>query len=119
MGGNIKLFALVLTVLVLITLSVLRINKNENSYKPRVSSEEDRAVAQAKVVYERKKEAGIDFSSGPCLTNDLMPGWVLDVAHDPRESIDNLIENQCQAFIEGRSKHFVEFDPQGNLIRVK
>lgn len=108
-----------LAVIVLVALSVILTKKEESTYKPGISSDEDKAVAQAKLIYERKKEAEVDFSSGPCLTNDLMPGWVLDIAHNPREEIDNLVENQCQAYIEGRANHFVELDLEGNLIKVE
>ncbi len=79
----------------------------------------DKAVDIAKTVYQQQKKEGKDFSQGPCLTNDLMEDWVADIAHDPRVNIDNLSENQCVAYLEGRAHHFVELDPDGNLIRVK
>jgi hypothetical protein len=44
---------------------------------------------------------------------------VADVVHSPRDPIDDLPENQCQAYLEGRAKHFVEIDVNGNIIRVK
>lgn len=80
----------------------------------------DLAVSKAKEVYREKLAEGTDFSNGLCLSEDLLGDtlWVADIAHDPRESIDDLSENQCSAFREGRAKHFVELDPQGNLIRV-
>lgn len=78
----------------------------------------DLAVAKAREIYQRQKAEGIDFSSGPCLTNNLLPDWVLDIAHDPREAVDDLPENQCSAFREGDAYHFVELDPDGNVIRA-
>jgi len=48
-----------------------------------------------------------------------MPGWVLDLVHNPRQPIDDLPENQCNSFVEGRSKHFVELDIEGDLIKAK
>ena len=48
-----------------------------------------------------------------------MPGWVVDIAHSPRLSIDDLPENQCPAYLQGSAQHFVELDPKGNLIRAK
>lgn len=92
--------------------------KLKNGYKPGVDLEADNAVNQAKKIYFQKKDQGIDLSEGPCLTNDLLPDWVVDIVHIPRETIDNLPENQCPAFIEGRAKHFVEMDPEGNVVRV-
>jgi hypothetical protein len=61
----------------------------------------------------------MDFSCGPCLSDALMPDWVLDVAHNPRQAMDDLPSNQCPSFREGRAKHFVELDLEGNLIRAK
>ncbi len=78
----------------------------------------DLAVAKAKETYQRQRGEGVDFSSGPCLTNNLMPDWVADIAHDPREPIDDLPENQCSAFREGEARHFVELDPDGDVIQA-
>ncbi len=48
-----------------------------------------------------------------------LPDWVCDIAHSPRQSeIDDLPENQCSAYREGRAKHFVEVDMNCNLIRA-
>jgi hypothetical protein len=61
---------------------------------------------------------GIDLSSGPCIDNgEKFPGWVIDVAHSPREPVDNLPENQCSAYREGRAEHFIELSPDANFIR--
>ena len=37
----------------------------------------------ARQAYERAKAAGVDMTRGPCL-GVIKPGWVADVAHDPR-----------------------------------
>ncbi|MEK6835417.1 MAG: hypothetical protein AABX55_00125 [Nanoarchaeota archaeon] len=63
------------------------------------------------------KQQTIDLGNGPCLSNNLADDWVCDVAHDPREAIDNLPENQCSAFREGKANHFVEVTPDCELIR--
>lgn len=64
--------------------------------------------------------AGQNLENGPCLLNPITetPDWVCDVAHSPRQAIDNLQENQCQAFREGKAHHFVEVDTSCNLIRA-
>ncbi len=63
-----------------------------------------------------------DKPSGPCIserhTEWNVDDWVCDIAHSPREEIDNLPENQCQEFIEGRAHHFVEVTPDCELIRA-
>src|SRR5258708_30905708 len=123
---QLKLFLLVFAVIVVVAgLTVILYYKPDTydssaiSYKPGVHPEVDRVLNQAKVVYKQAKDLGTDFSSGPCLTNALSPDWVLDIAHNPRQEVDNLPQNQCSAFREGKAHHFVELDPQGNLIRVK
>lgn len=92
--------------------------KPKDSYKPGLYSDVDRAVNQATKVYQEKKQLGEDFTDGPCLTNDLLPDWVADIAHSPRIKADDLPQNQCQAFREGRARHFVEMDPYGSVIRA-
>lgn len=82
-------------------------------------SDIDTAVNQAKYFYQMKRLQGEDLSFGPCISNALMPDWVADIAHNPREEIDDLRENQCPAYLEGRVRHFVELDLEGNLIRAK
>jgi hypothetical protein len=61
-----------------------------------------------------------NLSSGPCLGNPINehPGWVCDVVHSPRQAVDNLEENQCSAYIEGKATHFVEVDVSCSLIRA-
>lgn len=82
-------------------------------------SEIDTAINQAKLLYRERKAMGEDFSNGPCLSNAVMPNWVVDIAHKPRLTLDDQPGNQCSAYIEGSAKHFVELDPEGNLIRAK
>jgi hypothetical protein len=85
--------------------------------KKEYSNEELTQMAQK--LFEQKKAEGLDMSDGPCLTNELIPGWVVDVAHDPRQPIDNQPENQCSAFRQGKAEHFIELDTNGNLNRTK
>jgi len=64
----------------------------------------------------------LDLSDGPCLSDDnpewAIENWVCDVAHSPREAIDNLPENQCREFREGIASHFVEVDPNCKFIKA-
>lgn len=73
-------------------------------------------VRLAKQAYERAKARGVDMARGPCL-GVIKPGWVADVAHDPRADVDDEPANQCAAYREGKADHFVELDPAGNFIR--
>lgn len=58
--------------------------------------------------------------AGPCLAeagqNGMGAGWVCDVAHNPRQEADNLMENQCSTYGQGR--HFVEVDTDCKFIRA-
>ncbi len=68
---------------------------------------------------ESMLKQGMDLSSGPCIGNPLNSNFdfVCDIAHNPRKEIDNLSENQCSFFSEGKAKHFVELDEKCSLIR--
>lgn len=114
---KILLFTIALVVIILTGFATLFLNRGEQKAIPK--SEIDTAVNQAKFLYSQRKEMGEDFSNGPCLSNALMPGWVVDIAHSPRLSADDLPENQCPSYIEGKAQHFVELDLDGNLIRAR
>lgn len=108
-----SLLALTLSTIAITTYVILTLDTAPSK------SEIDSAVNQAKHIYVEMKAKGMNFSQGPCLTNALMLGWVLDIVHNPRLPIDDLPENQCPAFQEGKAKHFVELDTEGNLIRAR
>lgn len=118
-----KTIFLIITLFVITVVSLVTVivsEKKEAVYKPGENGENDRAVNKAIEIYNEKKNLGYDFTNGPCLTNDLLPLWVADIVHNPRDKeIDNLEKNQCQAYLEGRAKHFVELDINGNVVRVK
>jgi hypothetical protein len=126
MTFRVSLLLVVLGVILVVSYLTYYINvKNaENGlsfsdYRPGISRDFDKAVKQAKAVFEVKRAQGVEFAEGPCLTNDLLKDWVVDIAHNPRINLDDLPENQCQAYLEGRAHHIVELDLEGNLIRVK
>lgn len=115
-----KGFLVVLSLIVLFLTAFVTLVVNNAFVKTGPSkSEFDTAVNQAKYLYSQRKKLGEDFSKGPCLSEALMPDWVVDIAHNPRSPVDDLPENQCEAFREGRAKHFVELDLEGNLIRAQ
>lgn len=111
------LFLLALTVTLLTAFLTLIINAPLSQSVPK--SEMEKAINQSNHLYSLKKQTGEDLSTGPCLSDALMPGWVVDIAHNPRQSIDDLEENQCPSFREGRTQHFVELDTKGNFIRAQ
>jgi hypothetical protein len=75
-------------------------------------------VEAAKARYRAAKARGVDMARGPCL-GVVARGWVADVAHSPRRPVDDLPRNQCAAYRSGTATHFVELDPDGNLIRAQ
>jgi hypothetical protein len=84
-------------------------------------SDRDRAVMEAMTAYHEAKSAGAELDHGPCIAEQL-PGltdWVADIAHSPRQPVDDRPANQCQRFRTGQAHHFVELDPSGHLIRVQ
>lgn len=76
------------------------------------------AIQRAQELFEKRKAEGMDMSSGPCLADEIIPDWCVDVAHDPRQPVDNLPRNQCRSYREGQVRHFVELDPEGKVIRA-
>jgi hypothetical protein len=82
------------------------------------ASDREEAIERAKELFRQKKAAGVDFSKGPCLSEEIIADWCVDIAHDPRHPEDDHPENQCRSYRDGRVHHFVELDPDGNVIRA-
>ena len=88
---------------------------------PTFKSNEKNAVQECiNLCLEMKSKQNL--TNGPCLSDNnpkwKIKDWVCDVAHWPRLPVDNLPENQCKDFREGRAHHFVEVDPECNFIRA-
>ena len=83
-----------------------------------MESDRDRAIRLARQLYEEKKRLGMDFSNGPCLSEEIIPNWCVDVAHSPRHAVDDLPQNQCSSFRAQGVSHCVELDLDGNVIRT-
>ena len=90
---------------------------------PRVPevTDADRAMYACIFLCKAEKNEGRYLEDGPCLSSGLeaweVKDWVCDVAHWPRQSVDNLPENQCPEY--GVSAvHFVEVNPECDFIRA-
>jgi hypothetical protein len=84
-------------------------------------SDKDKAVAEAKAAFTQAQASGDDLGVGPCIAQQL-PGladWAADVAHDPRQPVDDQPANQCRSYRDGQTHHFVELTPDGRLIRAE
>lgn len=84
-----------------------------------MQSDRDLAIQLAQQLFREKKAQGMDMSQGPCLADEIIPDWCVDVAHSPRQDVDNLPQNRCESYRTGRVRHFVELDPDGNIIRAQ
>ena len=84
-------------------------------------SEREQAIAQAQEVYDQARTSGTNLVDGPCIAESLtdLPDWVVDIAHDPREDVDDDPANQCRRYRDGEASHFVELTPEGELIRAE
>ena len=61
----------------------------------------------------------VNMSAGPCLSENgqwSFKDWVCDVAHSPRQAVDDLPENQCAKFRNGDAQFFVEVSPDCRII---
>ena len=83
--------------------------------------DKDKAVTEAQTAFRQVEATGQDLSRGPCVAESLpsLPDWAADVAHEPRQSVDDDPANQCASFRSGQTHHFVELTPEGNLIRTQ
>jgi hypothetical protein len=84
------------------------------------AGEAARAVKEAREAFVKADLPPAELQRGPCIAERLpgLPDWVVDVAHDPRASVDDQPQNQCRRYREGEAGHFVELDPTGDLIRT-
>lgn len=44
--------------------------------------------------------------------------YAVDIVHAPRIEEDNLIENQCEDYRNGKVSHFIELDNTGEIVRI-
>jgi hypothetical protein len=82
-----------------------------------IQQAEDACIA----LCQNARTRGEDLSLGPCLSESLPDGividdWVCDVAHNPRQVIDDIPTNQCPTYHRGDADHVVEVDPTCSLI---
>jgi hypothetical protein len=88
---------------------------------PIETRDSDRALFACVFICKAAKNQGQSLDNGPCLSSVFeeweVEDWVCDVAHWPREEVDNLPENQCPEYGVTAS-HFVELNPECEFIRA-
>lgn len=114
-----KLSVFLLCLIVLVS-GCIQESQNQGA-QPETRSLKELATEKCEELCKAALSKGLDLSNGPCLSTSNpswnIPGWVCDIAHDPRAPVDNLKENQCPEW--GISaKSFVEFTPECKLIRT-
>lgn len=105
------ILAAILVLLVLLYVSIL------SDSVPAATAQKKACVDLCSTISQR----GETWYAGMCLAeagqNGMAENWVCDVAHNPRQDVDNLKENQCATY--GRAgKHFVEVDTECRFIRA-
>jgi hypothetical protein len=78
-----------------------------------VALKEARITVQAAIV----SNGGV-LESAPCLAEELVPGWSLDVVHIPRIEEDEFPENSCISFLNGDTERLIEYDTLGDFIGI-
>jgi len=76
--------------------------------------EQQQAVSCALGLYEANSSR-LSFSS-QCLGT--CGNYAVDIVHVPRTSEDNLIENQCLGYTEGKVSQFIEIDKYEEIVRI-
>jgi len=79
------------------------------------------AFYQCKQSCVHTMDAGDQMENGPCLLDRIPsdPDWSCDIAHMPRQEVDNNPDNQCQAYRSGNTTHFIELSTECRLIRAE
>lgn len=85
---------------------------------PAVVVEQQIMLLAAQALYQEANGSNQNLAYGPCL-GLIGDDWVVDIAHDPRIELDELVNNQCPELRDGTANHFVELNPDGNLIHIE
>lgn len=118
---------LVLLLVLVTTVFSARWTKNRNGIwvahgSPKTEPAEARQqlflLQEARLAFRVVENSGADMSAGPCL-GPIFAGWVADVVHVPRQSIDDDAKNSCPAPADGGEQHTLEVDKHGELVKIQ
>ena len=85
------------------------------SKTPDYVTEQQEAINCAFGLYDENKNQGIQFFS-QCLGR--CGDYAVDIVHIPRTGDDNLFENQCLDYKEGRVSKFIELDKNKEIVKI-
>jgi hypothetical protein len=88
---------------------------NPSSTPSEVLEQQD-ALSCASVIYATAYIGNVTFNS-QCLGK--CGDYSVDIVNVPRTSDDDLKENQCSDYADGITKHFIELDKNGTIVRIK
>ena len=91
------------------------VKHGDPSETPDYVLEQQAVIKCALELYELVSEQGIEFFSqciGTC------GDFAVDIVHVPRNSEDELEENQCLEYSLGNVSHFIELDKNGDVVRI-
>ena len=86
---------------------------------PDYVTEQQIAFSKAMELYAKNRADGMNFSSqclGTVYVNST--GYAVDIVHMPRIQEDEMPENQCADFREGKARHFIELERNGGIVRI-
>jgi hypothetical protein len=90
--------------------------KHGNPIKtPSEVTEQKQIIACATDIYFQFKINGMIFSS-QCLGT--CEDYAIDIVHVPRIGEDDNSKNQCEDYLNGKLKHFIELDTEGKVVRI-
>lgn len=72
-------------------------------------------ISCSRSLFETARVSGMRFNSqclGRCID------YSVDVVNVLRNSEDNLVENQCSDYRQGITKHFIELDKNGEIVKI-
>ena len=84
---------------------------------PGVVLDQQILLLAAQALYDEANGANTNLAYGQCL-GSIGDDWVVDIAHSPRIYVDEDPTNQCDDYRVGTATHYIELDPDGNLIRI-
>jgi len=129
------IIGIVVLIIIVTVITILRIGIGENSGEdnwikdsrgvwikhgnpsnlPDSVNEQQNAVDCALGLYDDEKAKETSFNS-QCLGS--CGDYSIDMVNVPRDRDDNLVENQCADYKEDITKHFIELDNYGEIVRI-
>ncbi len=89
-------------------------NGNPPTIPPEVTRQQE-AIKLALELYQKEKAQRVLASQ--CLGK--ANNYAVDLVHNPRSQEDNLQENQCPDYLQGKVSKFIEIDAEGNIVRIQ